>query len=229
MRQVRCARHHTTAGLNADRVEHRRSILARLDKLQRQADLQPEAFNSLDEHYKTAFNMITSPDTKRAFAIDQEEASLRDAYGRTKFRSKLSIGQAIDRVRCAIRDSYRWRLDTHQDNFQIAQEQSLAAGRPGAAAVADRLGAARDARFDVGIVADRLWSGHGCQLGQWPRPLELRRLCDNGGCWYPWRHVVGATDADGGSVVRINISLTISPPRLCQARYSHRPDRAKPR
>ncbi|MGN6136113.1 MAG: DUF1501 domain-containing protein, partial [Aureliella sp.] len=113
------------AGLTSDRVEHRRAILARIDKLQRQADLQPAAFESLDEHYKTAFNMITSPETKKAFAIDQEDAKLRDAYGRTKFGQSCLLARRLieSGVRFVTVTDGGW--DTHQNNFKSLKDTRL--------------------------------------------------------------------------------------------------------
>jgi len=72
-------------GVDMSRVDRRREMLAAIDSTQMGADLQPEAFSALDEHYKTAFNMITAPETKRAFDIGQEDDKLRDAYGRNSF------------------------------------------------------------------------------------------------------------------------------------------------
>lgn len=113
------------SGMTAERVDHRRSILARIDKLQRQADLQPAAFESLDEHYKTAFNMITSPETKKAFAMDQENSKLREAYGRTKFGQSCLLARRLieSGVRFVTVTDGGW--DTHQNNFKSLKESRL--------------------------------------------------------------------------------------------------------
>ena len=50
-------------GITLDRVSRRREALAKIDAIQQAADEQPEAFASLDESYKAALNMITSPET----------------------------------------------------------------------------------------------------------------------------------------------------------------------
>ena len=50
-------------GVSMQRVDQRKSILAQIDQLQQQADLQPAAYEALDEHYKMAHRMITSPET----------------------------------------------------------------------------------------------------------------------------------------------------------------------
>src|SRR5690606_6610531 len=98
-------------------VERRRRMLAKVDELQRQADLQPEAFNALDEHYQTALNMITSPETKRAFAMDQEDETLRDAYGRHRFGQSCLLARRLieSGVRFVTVTDGGW--DTHTNNF----------------------------------------------------------------------------------------------------------------
>src|SRR5690606_12794248 len=72
-------------GITMDRVERRRNMLATIDALQRNADVQQAAFDALDEHYKAAMNMITAPETKQAFEIEKEDPRLRDRYGRHRF------------------------------------------------------------------------------------------------------------------------------------------------
>ena len=59
-------------GITMDRVDRRRKMLARIDQLQRETELQPDAFEVIDEHYETALNMITSPQTRQAFDIASE-------------------------------------------------------------------------------------------------------------------------------------------------------------
>ncbi|MFM7926559.1 MAG: DUF1501 domain-containing protein, partial [Pirellula sp.] len=67
------------------RIDRRRELLDKIDRMQRTADKQPEAFDALDEHYKTAFRMITAPETKQAFDIASETEAIRNDYGRSSF------------------------------------------------------------------------------------------------------------------------------------------------
>jgi uncharacterized protein (DUF1501 family) len=101
-----------------DRVEHRRKMLSVIDDLQRETDLQPAAFEALDEHYKAALNMITAPETKRAFEIDSEDTKLRDRYGRNKFGQSCLLARRLIQsgVRFVTVTDGGW--DTHQNNFK---------------------------------------------------------------------------------------------------------------
>ena len=106
------------SGVTLDRVDRRRGILQRIDQLQRSADVQPEAYEALDEHYKTAHRMITSPETKKAFALDQEDKKLREAYGKHRFGQSCLLARRLveSGVRFVTVTDGGW--DTHQNNFK---------------------------------------------------------------------------------------------------------------
>jgi hypothetical protein len=99
------------------RIDRRRAVLARIDRLQQAADRQPAAFDALDEHYKTAFTMITAPETKKAFDIATEPAALRDDYGRTSFGQRLLLARRLVQsgVRFVTVSDPGW--DHHTDCF----------------------------------------------------------------------------------------------------------------
>ena len=105
------------SGVDAGRMERRRTMLTRLDALQRRAEIQPAAFTSLDKHYQTALNMITAPETKRAFEIDAESRALRDQYGRNRFGQSCLLARRLIEagVRFVTITDGAW--DTHTDNF----------------------------------------------------------------------------------------------------------------
>ncbi len=190
------------AGLSHERVDHRRAILARLDKLQRQADLQPDAFDALDEHYKTAFNMITSPETKRAFAIDQEDAAVRDGYGRTRFGQSCLLARRLieSGVRFVTVTDGGW--DTHQNNFKSLKDSRL----PPVDQALPQLLIDLEQRgmLDSTLV---MWL---TDFGRTPvvnsasgrDHWSSAGFAIMAGAGVPGGHVLGATDADGGSVVR---------------------------
>lgn len=112
-------------GISMDRVSRRRKMLAAVDQLQRTADLQPVAFRAVDEHYETALNMITAPETKQAFEIEKEDDKLRDAYGRHRFgQSCLMARRLIESgVRFVTVTDGGW--DTHQNNFKSLKETRI--------------------------------------------------------------------------------------------------------
>jgi uncharacterized protein (DUF1501 family) len=112
-------------GITMDRISRRQKMLAKVDELQRQADLQPDAFDALDENYKTALNMITSPETKKAFDIGSEEKQLREAYGRNQFGQNCLLARRLieSDVRFVTVTDGGW--DTHQKNFTTLKKTRI--------------------------------------------------------------------------------------------------------
>jgi len=105
-------------GVDAGRLQRRRAMLGVVDGLQRQGDRQPAAFDSLDKHYQAALNLITAPETKRAFEIGLEDPRLRDNYGRNRFGQSLLLARRLIEagVRFVTVSDPSW--DTHADNFK---------------------------------------------------------------------------------------------------------------
>ncbi len=112
-------------GVDMSRVDRRQRMLARLDDVQKQADVQPAKFDALDDSFKAAFNMITSPATKKAFAIDQEDPKLRDRYGRNRFGQSCLLARRLIQadVRFVTVTDGSW--DTHANNFKSLKESRL--------------------------------------------------------------------------------------------------------
>ncbi|MBI3469286.1 MAG: DUF1501 domain-containing protein [Planctomycetes bacterium] len=110
-------------GVDAARIDRRREMLASIERLQRTADRQPAAFDALDEHYKTALNMITAKETKEAFEIDREDEKLRDRYGRTRFGQSLLLARRLIEggVRFVTVTDGGW--DSHQNLFTSLKDR----------------------------------------------------------------------------------------------------------
>jgi hypothetical protein len=113
------------ANITGERIDRRKKMLTAIDDLQQQADLQPAAFDALDENFAAAFNMITAPETKRAFQIDEEEAALRDKYGRHRFGQSCLLARRLleSGVRFVTVTDGGW--DTHQNNFKSLKESRI--------------------------------------------------------------------------------------------------------
>lgn len=112
-------------GVDMQRVDRRRQMLTKIESLQRKADLQPARFESLDENFKTAFNMITAPSTRQAFAIEEEDPKLRDRYGRNKFGQSCLLARRLveSGVRFVTVTDGGW--DTHANNFKSLKDSRI--------------------------------------------------------------------------------------------------------
>jgi hypothetical protein len=104
-------------GISQERLNRRRSILNSVDGLMRPTSLQPKTFDALDEHYKTALDMITASQTQEAFLVHKEDPKLRDSYGRNRFGQNLLLARRLLEagVRFVTVTDGGW--DTHANNF----------------------------------------------------------------------------------------------------------------
>ena len=86
----------TPSGQSELRLEARRKLLHELDDAQRHAETTGTL--ERDTAYARAFNLLTSPDTKKAFDLNEEPVKLRDRYGRNTFgQSCLMARRLIER------------------------------------------------------------------------------------------------------------------------------------
>ncbi len=187
-------------GISMDRVDRRRKMLARVDALQRTAEEQPAAFDALDEHYKAALNMITAPETKKAFAIEEEKSELREAYGRNAFGQRCLLARRLveSGVRFVTVTDGGW--DTHQNNFKSLKDRRIP---PVDQALPQLLIDLQErGMLDSTLV---------CWFTDFGRTPKINSASGRdhwatsgfaimAGAGVPGGHVLGATDADGGKV-----------------------------
>ena len=103
--------------VGAERTLRRQKILERLDDWQRDVDRSAETVFNRSEFYRQAYDLMTSPNAKKAFNINEEPDALRDRYGRTK------EGQGTLLARRLVEAGVRFvavtfgGYDTHDKNF----------------------------------------------------------------------------------------------------------------
>ena len=210
-------------GISMDRVDRRRKMLSVIDDLQRETDLQPAAFEALDEHYKAALNMITAPETKKAFEIDSEDPKLRDRYGRHRFGQSCLLARRLIQagVRFVTVTDGGW--DTHQNNFKSLKSSRIPPVDQALPELLTDLEQRGMLESTLGFVADRLRPHAEDQLRQRPGPLGECRVCDHGRRGHPRRRGVGRDrrrrrPADSAT----NTSAKTSPPRFTRS-WASRP------
>lgn len=112
--------------LEASRLESRRSLLAHVDRYQRSAVARSNRRAATTETFRQrAFELMTSPEAKRAFDIHAEADRVRDAYGRhTLGQSCLMARRLVEAgVRCVMVEHSNW--DTHDNNFGVLKKELL--------------------------------------------------------------------------------------------------------
>ncbi|MBI3464215.1 MAG: DUF1501 domain-containing protein [Planctomycetes bacterium] len=108
------------------RVAGRRNLLEQVDAQRRLLDRASEV-QSFDEFQQRALNLLTSPQTAKAFNLAEEPASLRDRYGRTQFgqccllaRRLAEAGVPMINVHFCRTPAGSW--DTHSKHFSQMKE-----------------------------------------------------------------------------------------------------------
>jgi len=112
--------------LEASRLESRKKLLAQMDRFQKSAERKANASaQTVSVFQQKAFDLMTSPQAKKAFDIHAEGDKLRDAYGRnTLGQSCLMARRLVEAgVRCVTIDHSNW--DTHNANFATLKRQLL--------------------------------------------------------------------------------------------------------
>jgi hypothetical protein len=112
--------------LAADRLDARRALLAQVDRFQRGAERAAnKGAKAVSTFRDKAFQLMTSPEAKRAFNIHAESDTLRDEYGRNSLgQSCLMARRLVEAgVRCVTVDHVDW--DTHDNNFVTLKRDLL--------------------------------------------------------------------------------------------------------
>lgn len=121
-------------GVTADGLSHRRKLLERFDQLTRLTESSPPA-HRLDAFYERAIELLTSPETRGVFDVDQEPVKLRNKYGRHHFGQCCLMARRL--VEANVRfvqvnwsshvegaeDGGDWGWDMHDRYFQIFQDR----------------------------------------------------------------------------------------------------------
>src|SRR6516162_3861595 len=112
--------------LAADRLDSRRELLRQLDRFQQSVEREAnQNARAVSDYQREAFNLMVSPDARRAFDLQAEPDRLRDEYGRnTLGQSCLMARRLVEAgVRCVTIDHSNW--DTHDNNFNTLKDSLL--------------------------------------------------------------------------------------------------------
>ncbi len=114
--------------IEAARLEARRELLRKVDRFQGAAEARANRdARAVGVFQQKAFDLMTSPEAKKAFDIHSEKPPLRDEYGRNNLgQSCLMARRLVEAgVRCVTIDHSNW--DTHDNNFATLKGSLLPA------------------------------------------------------------------------------------------------------
>ncbi len=115
-------------GIDVPRIGDRQAILKDLEAHSRLAE-KTAAVKGLNDFQARAIDLLTSPATKKAFAIHDEDTKLRDRYGRTTYGQSALLARRLVEAGVRFVTVYYsagiggW--DTHKDNFGTLKSSRL--------------------------------------------------------------------------------------------------------
>jgi hypothetical protein len=119
-------------GLTLDKLEDRRGLLDRFDTARKSLDRLPTA-QAMDRFSQEAFEFVTGPAAREAFAIDKENPQLRDRYGRNNWgqstllaRRLVEAGSTFVTVHFGGWD-HHWDLQKGYENYLPKVDAAVAA------------------------------------------------------------------------------------------------------
>jgi hypothetical protein len=184
------------------RLQRRRRMLEELEKHQKAIEASDSpVVKAQGAFYEKAFGIITSPEAKRAFDVNQEPARLRDEYGRNAFGQSCLLARRLIEAGVHFVTVTEGGWDTHQNNFQTLRERRLPRLDQAYAALLKDLA-------ERGLLANTLviWMG---DFGRTPKVNSSAGrdhwatagvICLGGG-GAPLGRVIGKTDANGERVI----------------------------
>ena len=181
--------------IDVSRLDRRQQLLGQVDTLKREVDAKGD-IAGLDQFYRDAFEMMTSPQALRAFDIHKEDPRLREKYGRNDLGQSCLLARRLAEAGVTyitIQAGGGW--DTHGDNFAQLKNQLLPKYDRAVAALVEDL-CDRGLQDDVLVMAmgefgrtPRINSGSG--RDHWPGAMSV--LFAGGGL--KMGQAIGTTDS----------------------------------
>lgn len=111
--------------VDLSRLERRQDLLKEMDGIRRDVDLKGD-IEGLDTFYRDAIEMVTSDKAQKAFKIQDEDAKLREEYGRNDLGQSCLLARRLVEAGVtfvAVQAGGGW--DTHGDNFKQLKDNLL--------------------------------------------------------------------------------------------------------
>jgi hypothetical protein len=111
-------------GISLGRLSDRRKLLESIDTLRRDSD-QSGLMYGLDSFTLKAFEMVTSPSARKAFAIGEEDARTRALYGLHPLGQSMLLARRLIEAGVTFVTVEAGGWDTHANNFENLKTKKL--------------------------------------------------------------------------------------------------------
>jgi hypothetical protein len=110
------------AGLDMGRLEDRRYLLSKLDRMDRKRDATG-MMDGLDQFTQQAYQMVTGPAARKAFDLSKEDPRVRDRYGRTRVGQGCLLARRLVEAGVTFVTVSEGGWDHHGQVFQSCRRQ----------------------------------------------------------------------------------------------------------
>lgn len=193
--------------LEDGRVLARRELRQQLDQMLRFQDRAAgDPVLGMDENFQQAISLINSEPAQRAFEIDREPDSIRDAYGRNSFGQRTLLARRLVEAGVPFVTLNNGGWDHHSDIFTDSFKSKTSEMEGAVAALIEDLGQRGLLETTLVVV-----------MGEFGRTPKITQLADRktpgrdhwssamsilvAGCGTPGGQVVGATDRNGYAAI----------------------------
>jgi hypothetical protein len=111
-----------SSGLSLERLEDRRYLLGKLDRLNRQRDISG-TMDGLDKFTAQAYDMVTGRSARKALNLATEDPRLRDRYGRNRFGQSCLLARRLVEAGVTFVTISEGNWDHHSGIFQLCRQQ----------------------------------------------------------------------------------------------------------
>jgi hypothetical protein len=109
-------------GIDLARLDNRKKLLGSIDGFRRESD-RSGLMGGLDAFTAKAFEMVTGPAAREAFALGKEDAATRDLYGRNKLGQSLLLARRLVEAGVTFVTVNSGGWDTHANNFEALKSR----------------------------------------------------------------------------------------------------------
>lgn len=184
------------AGVELGRLENRQSLLAELNRQQRQMADAAECRRLSDEQ-RLAFSVLTSSKLTQAFDLTREPDAVRDRYGRHSFGQSLLLARRLVQVGVPLVQANMGRVqnwDHHSNIFPTLKDRMLPPLDQAVAALLDDLS-------ELGLLDDTLVLMLG-EFGRTPKISSQRGAVPGRDHWGPcFFGLFAGAGVQGGQVI----------------------------
>jgi hypothetical protein len=111
-------------GIDLARLESRHKLLGSIDTLRRDSD-RSGLMGGLDAFTAKAFEMVTGPAAREAFALNKEDAATRELYGKTNLGQSMLLARRLVEAGVTFVTVNAGGWDTHANNFEALKSKKL--------------------------------------------------------------------------------------------------------